>query len=90
MWLRIGPSFNGLYPEFAQSRRGVSNHLAAIKGLRRRDPEAVRAAMENDIRDGYRRFGLVRMVLKPISDPNEPPDFMPLVDINHPSFERLS
>ena len=56
MWLRIGPSFNDLYPEFAQSRRGVSNHLAAIKGLRKRDAAAVRGAMENDIRDGYRRL----------------------------------
>lgn len=56
LWLRIGPSFNDLYPEFQTSRRGVANHTAAIRGLRRKDAAAVRAAMENDIRDGYQRL----------------------------------
>jgi DNA-binding GntR family transcriptional regulator len=56
MWLRVGPAFHDLYPEFAQSRQGVSNHLAALSGLRERDPAAVRAAIENDIRGGYRRL----------------------------------
>lgn len=56
MWLRIGPSFNDLYPEFAQTRQGVSNHLWAIRGLQDKDPAAVRAAIENDIRSGYRRL----------------------------------
>jgi hypothetical protein len=49
MWLRVGPAFHDLYPEFAQSRQGVSNHLAALSGLRERDPAAVRAA----IRGGF-------------------------------------
>ncbi|RWC00361.1 MAG: GntR family transcriptional regulator [Mesorhizobium sp.] len=56
LWLRMGPAFNGLYPEFAQSRTGVSNHLWALRGLHDRDPAAVRAALENDIRSGYRRL----------------------------------
>lgn len=56
LWLRMGPAFNGLYPEFAQSRTGVSNHLWALRGLQDRDPAAVRAAIENDIRSGYRRL----------------------------------
>lgn len=56
LWLRMGPSFNGLYPEFAQSRTGVSNHLWALRGLQDHDPAAVRAAIENDIRSGYRRL----------------------------------
>jgi len=56
LWLRMGPAFNGLYPEFAQSRTGVSNHLWAMRGLQDRDPAAVRAAIENDIRSGYRRL----------------------------------
>ncbi|TPI27654.1 GntR family transcriptional regulator [Mesorhizobium sp. B3-2-1] len=56
LWLRMGPAFNGLYPEFAQSRTGVSNHLWALRGLHDRDPAAVRAAIENDIRSGYRRL----------------------------------
>jgi DNA-binding GntR family transcriptional regulator len=53
LWLRVGPSFNGLYPDFARNRRGVSNHMAALKGLRARSGSQVRAAMEQDIRDGY-------------------------------------
>jgi DNA-binding GntR family transcriptional regulator len=56
LWLRVGPSLNCLYPQFAISRRGVSNHLSAIKGLKARDPAMVRAAMESDIRDGFARL----------------------------------
>lgn len=56
LWLRIGASFNHLYPEFAQTKFGVHNHMSAMEGLREKDGPAVRAAMENDIRDGYRRL----------------------------------
>jgi DNA-binding GntR family transcriptional regulator len=55
-WLRIGPSLNDLYPDFAIHRRGVSNHQWAIRGLRDRDAATVRSAIENDLRDGYRRL----------------------------------
>jgi DNA-binding GntR family transcriptional regulator len=56
MWLRVGPAFHALYPEFAQTRQGVANHQAAMRGLRDRDSATVRAAIENDIRSGYRRL----------------------------------
>lgn len=56
MWLRVGPALHALYPEFAQSRQGVANHQLAMRGLRDRDPATVRAAIENDIRSGYRRL----------------------------------
>jgi DNA-binding GntR family transcriptional regulator len=56
LWLRIGPSLNDLYPNFATSRVGVANHMAAIAGLDGRDPLRVRAAIEKDIRDGYERL----------------------------------
>jgi DNA-binding GntR family transcriptional regulator len=59
-WLRIGPSLNKLYPEFAIDRRGVSNHVWAMTGLKARDAATVKAAIENDLRDGYR--SLVRLV----------------------------
>ncbi|WP_129778146.1 GntR family transcriptional regulator [Peristeroidobacter soli] len=52
-WLRVGPSLNMLYPEFAVSRRGVSNHMRVLEGLQKRDAQAVRAAFEHDIDDGY-------------------------------------
>ena len=54
LWLRVGASFHYLYPDFAEAKHGVRNHMAAIEGLIDKDPSAVRAAMENDIRDGYR------------------------------------
>jgi DNA-binding GntR family transcriptional regulator len=52
-WLRVGPSLNMLYPEFAVSRRGVSNHMRVLEGLQKGDAQAVRAAFEHDIDDGY-------------------------------------
>lgn len=55
-WLRVGPSFYGLYPEFAQAKHGVRNHEMAIEALVDRDAGGLRAAVENDIRDGYRRL----------------------------------
>ncbi|MCY1746389.1 GntR family transcriptional regulator [Ensifer sp. SL37] len=56
LWLRTGAAFHDLYPEFAENRFGVHNHLAAIESLVIGDAEGVRAAIESDIRDGYRRL----------------------------------
>lgn len=56
LWLRIGPSLHNLYPEFAEEKYGVRNHELAIEALEERDGASLRAAMENDIRDGYRRL----------------------------------
>jgi DNA-binding GntR family transcriptional regulator len=56
LWVRIGPSLNDLYPEFATSRVGVSNHMEAMAGLEAGDKARVQAAIEKDIRDGYRRL----------------------------------
>src|SRR6266481_3457339 len=56
VWVRIGPSLNDLYPEFATARVGVSNHMEAIAGLEAGDKARVQAAIEKDIRDGYRRL----------------------------------
>lgn len=60
-WLRIGPSLNDLYPDFAQTRKGVSNHLAAISAFKKKDAAAARKAIEQDIKDGFQRLSaLVR------------------------------
>jgi DNA-binding GntR family transcriptional regulator len=56
LWLRVAPSFHDLYPEFAKTRKGVSNHMAAMDGLRRKNGAKVRKAMEQDIKDGYERL----------------------------------
>lgn len=54
LWLRIGPSLHDLYPEFAQTRNGVRNHEVAMEALGEHDAPNLRAAMETDIRDGFR------------------------------------
>ena len=59
-WLRIGPSLILLYPEFAISKRGISNHNRTLDGLRSGEPSVVREAIEQDLRDGFDR--LRRMV----------------------------
>ncbi|BCH12348.1 GntR family transcriptional regulator (plasmid) [Mesorhizobium sp. 131-3-5] len=56
LWLQIGPSLNQLYPEFAFHRKGVSNHLWIMEGLRSRDAQKVRSGFEQDLRDGYDRI----------------------------------
>lgn len=56
LWARIGPTLLNLYPEYAQNRRGVHNHMVAIEALIDKDPAGVRAAIENDIREGYRKL----------------------------------
>lgn len=55
-WLRVGPSFYGLYPRFADERQGVRNHQMAIEAFLDGDRGALRAAFENDIREGFRQL----------------------------------
>jgi hypothetical protein len=38
---------------------------------------------------GKRRFGDVKLMIKDICDPMEPPDYVPSIDITHPSVQRL-
>ncbi|WP_117194254.1 GntR family transcriptional regulator [Rhizobium terrae] len=56
LWLRIGATLNDLYPGFAITRSGANNHRAAMEGLQNHEPAEVRAAIETDIRDGYRQL----------------------------------
>ncbi|WP_245292898.1 GntR family transcriptional regulator [Pararhizobium arenae] len=55
-WLRVGPSFYGLYPEFAEERYGVRSHEMAMDAIEEGDSRALRAAFEADIRMGYLRL----------------------------------
>ncbi len=52
LWAASGPSFRLLYPKFADHRDGAQQHGDAIAGLRARDPQRVRASIEQDIRIG--------------------------------------
>ncbi len=68
--------------------RLVRDHLDQIALIH--DDEVVGAfpTAGEAIRAGVQRFGLVKMMLREIRDPDEP-EYMPLVDVNHPSFRRL-
>lgn len=56
LWLRIGPTFNNLYPENARTRRGVQNHMLMVAGLEGRNGAMVRKGIEDDIAIGYVQF----------------------------------
>jgi DNA-binding GntR family transcriptional regulator len=68
LWLKLGPSLNLLYPSYNQSRKGVNHHLDIIQALRKRDPAAARAGMENDLRDGAMELQKALAA----ANPNEP------------------
>lgn len=52
LWVSFGPSLSLLYPKFGASADGARPHSDAIAALRRGDPAAVRAAIENDLHIG--------------------------------------
>lgn len=67
----------------------VRDHLGKIALIVGDQVLGVYDTPDEGLLDGVRRFGSVKMVLKEITDPNEPPDFVSLVDINHPSVRRI-
>ena len=66
LWLQIGPSLNLLYPEFDHTRQGINAHHALIRGLKRRDPAAVAAAVTQDLKGGEQR--LMRVIAEDKSE----------------------
>jgi DNA-binding GntR family transcriptional regulator len=52
LWLRSGPILNALFPRVQPWQEGIYRHLDVIAGLRARDPERTRAAIQNDIIEG--------------------------------------
>lgn len=52
LWLRSGPILNALFPRMQPWQEGIYRHLDVIAGLRARDPERTRTAIQNDIIEG--------------------------------------
>ncbi|MCG8356057.1 MAG: GntR family transcriptional regulator [Kiloniellales bacterium] len=52
LWLRVGPVFNLLYPDYQRAGRGRNNHLEAIGAIRARAAPRARAAIEQDLNQG--------------------------------------
>lgn len=48
-WLRIGPTFNLLYPQYERGRRGNMSHTAAIEAIENGDVQGLKNAIIADI-----------------------------------------
>jgi DNA-binding GntR family transcriptional regulator len=55
-WVLIGSHFNLLYPEQGHRRSGLHNHRTILDAVVARDPQAVRAAVEFDLRQSLARL----------------------------------
>ncbi|HEV3257238.1 MAG TPA: hypothetical protein VG013_10190 [Gemmataceae bacterium] len=70
-----------------ERERLVRDHRGKIALIRKDEVVGVFATADEALLEGYRRFGLVKMVLRPIDD--DGPDFISHVDIKHPSIKKL-
>lgn len=66
--------------------RLVRDHLGRIALIHGDDVVGVFSTIGEAEREAYGRFGTDQIMLKEIRDP-DPPDFIPLVDTRHPSFQ---
>ncbi|WMY10931.1 GntR family transcriptional regulator [Paraburkholderia phenoliruptrix] len=78
LWLRAGPSLLDLYPEFGEHRKGVSNHQALMTALADKNAAKARAAIEQDLLDGYERLKRAIADREKRGTPDETPMFAPL------------
>jgi hypothetical protein len=68
--------------------RLIREHRGKIALVHEDEVVGVFATPGEAMLEGYRRFGLVKMMLKEIGD-WELPEYIANVDINHPSFRKL-
>jgi hypothetical protein len=71
-----------------QRERLVRNHLGHIALIHGDEVVGVYATLSEAETDGYGRFGNARLIFRSITETDEP-EFIPHVDITHPSFQRL-
>lgn len=71
-----------------EEERLVRDHLGQIALIHGDEVVGAFPTADEAYLEGFRRFGDVRMMFKEIRDP-DPPDFISLVDTNHPSFKRF-
>jgi hypothetical protein len=67
--------------------RLVRDHLGWIALIRCDEVVGAYPTYGEAFSEGIRRFGYVRFICRPITEKDEP-EFIPHVDINHPSFRR--
>jgi hypothetical protein len=72
-----------------EEERLVREHLGRIALVHGDEVVGVFATADEAIREGFRRFGYVQLMVREIRDPRAPPDFVSLVDFHHPSFKKV-
>lgn len=55
-WLRTGSYIKSIYPSFSHTDDGILNHIAIIRAIRERDPEAVATTIMHDIEFSSQAF----------------------------------
>jgi len=74
---------------YARARdRLVHDHLGKFVVVHQDEVYGLFETLDEALMGGYRRFGDAPMLYKEIR-PEEPPDFVSLIDVNHPSVRRL-
>ncbi len=68
--------------------RLVRDHLGQIALIHGDEVVGVFPTADAALLEGFRRFGLVRLIGRLITATDEP-DFIPYADVNHPSLRRI-
>ncbi len=71
-----------------ERERLVRDHLGHVALIRGGEVVGVYPTGSEAIAEGYRRFGRVRFICRLITEKDEP-EFVPYIDINHPSVRRI-
>jgi hypothetical protein len=71
-----------------ERERLLREHRGKIALVHQDELVGVFATAGEAMLEGYRRFGLTKMMLKEICDSNSP-DYVGHVDVDHPSFRKL-
>lgn len=69
--------------------RLVRDHLGKLALVHDDEFVGVFDKYDDALLEGYRRFGFDKVMIRVIRDPSEPPDFISLVDVNHPSIRKV-
>jgi hypothetical protein len=72
-----------------ERERLVRDHLGKIALTHGDDVVGVFDDVDQATVEGHRRFGRARLIFREITATDEP-EFIPHVDVDHPSFRRLS
>jgi hypothetical protein len=72
-----------------EAARLVRDHRGKVALVHQDEVVGVYPTADEALSAGYRRFGYVRLMVKEIGDPGEPPAFVSQVDIDHPSVRRV-